>query len=164
MAYESIERLLSRRGEKVAAFMTVENAVGMAVLAGPFFVVGDLPILMRAVVIALAAVLGFLITTETEGMVFCERVLWRVRGELRLLVRGRTLTPDDLPGTRTFSHGHRAVAHGGIVRKSRRGRSPAAPIAVARSAQVQVSVVRRRESPHPTLSLLSEVPHVDRPA
>lgn len=126
MAYESVERLLSRRGEKVAAFMTVENAVGMAVLAGPFFALGDLPLLLRALAILLAAVLGFLITAETNGMMFCERVLWRLRGEARLLVRGRTLKPDDLPGTRTLAHGHRAVAHNGIVKKSRRVRAPSA--------------------------------------
>lgn len=130
MAYESIERLLSRRGEKVAAFVTVENAVGMAVVAGPLFAVGDLPLLLRAVAIGLAAALGFLITMETEGMMFCERVLWRARGQVRLGLRGRTLAPDDLPGTRSVAHGHRAVARDGIVRKARRNRADSAvPVA-----------------------------------
>jgi hypothetical protein len=123
MAYETIERLLSRRGEKVAAFLTVENAVGMAAAAGPLFVIGELPLLLRAAAVALAAMLGFLATMETDGMMFCERVLWRTRGQARLLLRGRTLTPDDLPGTRSGAHGHRAVARDGIVRKSRRGRA-----------------------------------------
>lgn len=125
MAYESIERLLSRRGEKIAAFLTVENAVGIAVLAGPFFVIGGIPLLPRALIIALAAALGVLATLETDGMLFCERLLWRARGEFRLLLRGRRLAPDDLPGTRAAILGHRAVAHTGAVRKSRR-RAPSA--------------------------------------
>lgn len=152
MAYQSIERLLSRRGEKVAAFLTVENAVGISVLAGPFLVVGDAPLLLRAGMAILAAVLGFLVTTETDGMMFCERVLWRVRGEARLLARGRTLAPDDLPGTRTVTSGHRAVAHNGIIRKSRYRRGPAG------------ALVRPRRDAHVATVAFPEVHHADRPA
>lgn len=134
MAYESIERLLSRRGEKIAAFLTVENAVGVAALAGPFFVIGGIALLPRAIIIVLAAALGVAITLETDGMLFCERLLWRARGECRLLLRGRTLSPEDLPGTRAAVAGHRAVAHAGAVRKSRRrGAAPAQATSAARA-------------------------------
>ncbi len=132
MAYESIERLLSRRGEKIAAFLTVENAVGIAVLAGPFFVAGGIPLLLRAVLIGLAALLGVLITLETAGMLFCARLLGGARGQVRLLLRGRALTPDDLPGTRAAVHGHRAVSHNGAVRKSLRQRPAATATLPAR--------------------------------
>lgn len=92
-------------------------------LAGPFFVAGGIPLLLRAVLIGLAALLGVLITLETDGMPSsCQRLLWRARGQVRLLLRGRALTPDDLPGTRAAIYGHRAVSRNGAVRKSLRQR------------------------------------------
>lgn len=118
-----IEQLRSRRGEKVAPFVTAENVVGMSVLAGPFFVMNELPILARIVLIVFGATLGYLITQESRGMMLCERVLWRIRGEFRLLLRGRTLAPSDLSGTRPSVIQHRAVARGGIVQKSRQHRA-----------------------------------------
>lgn len=143
MPYQMIEQLRSRRGEKVAAFMTAENAVGMGVLAGPFFVMNELPLLARIVLIVFGATLGYLITQESRGMMFCERVLWRLRGEFRLLLRGRTLTPADLSGTRRSTTLHRAVARGGIVQKSRQHRAEK-PLPVV--AQSRARIVSRRSN------------------
>jgi hypothetical protein len=163
MAYETIERLLSRRGEKVAAFLTVENAVGIAVCAGPIFAIGEMPLALRAVAVALGAALGVLITLETGGMMLCERVLWRLRGEARLLIRGRALSPDDLPGTRSVAHSHRAVGHGGIVRKSRRQRAEAGVAVRARALAPQPAALVREQAIQPVLPR-SEAQHADHPA
>lgn len=120
MPYQTIERLLSRRGEKVALMLTVENVAGIAALGGPVFMLAEgQPILLRAAAVLAAAVLGVLVTVETRGMIFYERVVWRARGQVRLLLKGRTVAPDDLPGTSAIARGHRAVARDGIVRKAR---------------------------------------------
>lgn len=143
MPYQMIEQLRSRRGEKVAPFATAENVVGMSVLAGPFFIMNELPMLVRIVLILFGATLGYLITQESRGMMFCERVLWRLRGEFRLLLRGRTLAPSDLAGTRRAVIQHRAVARGGIVQKSRQHKVATLSTAVI---QKRAHIVSRRNN------------------
>lgn len=155
MAYEMITRIRSRRGEKVAPFATVENAVGMALLGGPFFVLGELSLFVRIPLVVLGVVLGYLITQDLNGMMLCERVFWRLRGEANLLLIGRTITPDDLPGTRRTHIAHRAVARGGVVRKSRRERTPA-----VRTVTAQGPIIRRRVEHEQ----ISEPSHADHPA
>ncbi|MBC8163003.1 MAG: hypothetical protein H7Z42_17485 [Roseiflexaceae bacterium] len=148
MSYDHIEQLLSRRGEKVAAFLTVENAVGMAVFGLPFFLIDQMPMLVRAAAIVLGSILGFLLTNDTQGMMFCERMLWRVRGLLRPLMQGSTLAPEQLPGVRTATTLHRAVRRDEAVRKSRRHRAAAGPVAE--------HIVRRRAA-----APAREVAHAD---
>lgn len=146
MPYLNIEKLRSRRGEKVGPFITVENAIGMGLFAGPFFLMNDLHIVLRAILVILGVIVGVLVTQESRGMIFCERVLWRLRGQFRQLVRGNLITPSDLPGTRTMTMQHRAVARGGIVRKSRHQRAAqVVPPTVAERS----FVVRRRDSQSP---------------
>ncbi len=157
MPYQMIEQLRSRRGEKVAAFMTVENAVGMSVLAGPFFVMNELPILARVVLIVFSATLGYLITQESRGMMLCERVLWRLRGEFRLLLRGRTLAPSDLAGTRRVAVEHRAVARGGIVQKSRQHRHEKSLSTVILERQAQIVSRRNNALDDASASSLTQV-------
>jgi hypothetical protein len=99
MAYEQIEQISARKGEKVAAFLTIENAAGLIVTALPAYLLsGGLPFLLRAIVLVAAAALGVLATLEIGGLALYERLLWRGRGVLRTRFRGRRLTPEQFVG------------------------------------------------------------------
>lgn len=99
MPYHPISTL-SRRGEKIAPFLSIQNTIGMVVLAGPIWlIVAPAPGLLRFVAVIVGAGVGYLVTLDVRGMSLYERLLWVARGQVRILVRGRTITPADLPGT-----------------------------------------------------------------
>lgn len=99
MPYTPISNL-SRRGEKLAPFITVQNAVGMVALGGfGWLVASPFPGFLRFLVMALFAAVGYLVTVDVRGMSMYERVLWRLRGQFRRLLHGNAISPDDLPGT-----------------------------------------------------------------
>src|SRR6185503_18890851 len=104
MGYETTERFTSRRGEKFALGITVENLAGMggfgmlALMLG-----GSFAPPLRFGIALLAAVLGFLLTHERVGMLVIERAIWRLRGQTRIWLSGTTISPDDLPGTRSVA-------------------------------------------------------------
>jgi hypothetical protein len=99
MPYEHIEEILSRKSEKIALFLTVENAIGLIVAALPAYLLSQgLPFVLRILVVGAAALLGIVATLDVGGLTLFERIVWRVRGMLRMRVSGDTITPDQLSG------------------------------------------------------------------
>ncbi|MEI8166277.1 MAG: hypothetical protein WCG26_07855 [Chloroflexales bacterium] len=99
MPYVPISNL-SRRGEKVAPFVSIQNAVGMVIMGAlGWSATGMLPVLPRTAVVLMLMVNGYMMTVDVRGMSFYERRLWQLRGIVRSLLRGREIRPDDLPGT-----------------------------------------------------------------
>lgn len=99
MPYTPVSNL-SRRGEKIAPFVSVQNALGMVALAAIGWVASAaFPGPVQFFLTLLLAGTGYLITMDVKGMSLYERVLWQLRGRMRMLLRGKTLAPEDLPGT-----------------------------------------------------------------
>lgn len=128
MPYQPLTSIFARREEKVMRFLTFEQfAVGI-VFVGPALAVGrTLPLLLALPLFVAAVALTFAITLKHRGLAMHERLLWRLRGEIRLLVRGRTIGPEDLAGTRRYSGDVRATRRGGAVRVARRRDEPSRP-------------------------------------
>ncbi|NTW98099.1 MAG: hypothetical protein HGB28_06060, partial [Oscillochloris sp.] len=59
------------------------------------------------------------------GMALYERVVWRVRGQIRSLVRGRRITPADLPGMALARVTTIATLRGGPFQRHRTAPLPA---------------------------------------
>lgn len=155
--YQHIEHLLTRRGEKVAMFLTIEHMVGGGILAGAtMLVTGEIHLLVRIVIGLAAFALGMVITTEMDGMALYERVFWRVRGLVRQTMRGRVLTAEQLAGVQTRSD-HRAVREGGIARKVRqRAATTSAARPLVRS--VATAAVRRAPTATPVPAPMTPAP------
>jgi hypothetical protein len=69
MSYRMLEELQSRKKEKVAMFLTFENIIGLILLGFPIFVgSAALPLLLRVPVVAGAALLGVLLTLDSQGL------------------------------------------------------------------------------------------------
>lgn len=101
MPYEPITNL-SRRGEKIAPFISVQNAVGMVALGGlAWLFATPFPGVVRFIVTILLTAVGYLITMDLRGMSLFDRMMWLLRGRARTVLRGRVISPDDLPGTVT---------------------------------------------------------------
>lgn len=99
MPYQHIEEIQSRKSEKIALFLTVENALGLIIAALPAYLISNgLPFVLRVLIVGAAASLGVIATLDVGGMTFYERIVWRVRGALRQRVGGRTITPEQLTG------------------------------------------------------------------
>lgn len=97
MPYDPISPM-SRRGEKIAPFLTTQHVMGMIVLAAPTYTLcAPLPPTLRFVVTLLMVVLAYVLTSESRGMAPYERALWRLRGRARGLLRGTTISPAMLP-------------------------------------------------------------------
>lgn len=115
MPYHHIEEIQSRKSEKIAMFLTIENAMGLILAALPAYLISaNFPFVLRILVVGAAALLGIVATLEVGGMTFYERVVWRVRGALRQRVGPRTLTPDQLIGSVTVRR-DRPLAIGGPI-------------------------------------------------
>ena len=145
MAYQSIEQITSRGYEKVTMFLTVQQVFGLlsTLLPGAVFM-GALPDIggLRTIFMIVLALLGYVSATEMNGMAPYERILWQVRGFTRMLLRGRTIAPDDLPGaalqmrvpiswagSRVRLAAHPTSAHGMPTHPlSRRGRRAVVPV------------------------------------
>lgn len=99
MPYRMLEELQNRKNEKVALFLTFENMVGLLLIGFPFFALtGGLPLLLRAPLVIGAGAIGVFLTMDVGGMAFYERILWWVRGMLRMRTKGRSITPTLLVG------------------------------------------------------------------
>jgi hypothetical protein len=121
MAYEQIEQISVRKGEKVAAFLTIENAAGLLMTVLPTYLLsGGLPLLLRALVLALAAAVGIAATLEFRGLALYERLLWRGRGMLRVRLQGRRVTPEQLVGAPRSVRPDRPLAVNGPIRVVKR--------------------------------------------
>lgn len=116
MPYRTIEQITTRGYEKVAPFLTVQQLFGV--------IIGLIPgvNLMRwidgvlgVVVMLLVVLLSYLLTTEMDGMAPYERIMWHLRGLLRGVLMGTTLTPDDLPGVAVTTENTGISWEGGLV-------------------------------------------------
>ena len=97
MPYRMLEELQSRKKEKVAMFLTFENIVGL-ILLGFSVLIGSasLPLLVRAPLVAGTVLLGVFLILEAQSLPIYERVLWSVRGMIRIRTTGGILAPEDL--------------------------------------------------------------------
>jgi hypothetical protein len=115
MPYRTIENM-TRRGEKIAPFLTIENLVGLLISGTLGYVLkASLEGVWQFAFMAGCMGLGYLATLEVQGIVRYQRVIWRLRGSVASLVRGRALTPTDLPGSALQRH-VTVVRLGGSVR------------------------------------------------
>jgi hypothetical protein len=137
MPYQHIEQITERKGEKIALFLTAENAAGLMLAALPVYLISSsLPFWLRMIAMAGAALLGIVATLDVGGLALYERVVWRVRGLIRQRVMGRRVTPEQLAGAAIATRRERALRAGGpvqIVRQAggaaRRRAALAQPIA-----------------------------------
>ncbi len=117
MSHEMIDEIQSRRGEKVALFLTFENAAGLIVGVLPAFILSDaLPWWLRILIVLAAGAVGLLATLEVAGLAFYERVIWAVRGAIARRAAGERLTPEQLVGARAVGRRDRALPIDGPIR------------------------------------------------
>ena len=126
MAYEQLEEIRGRKGEKILLFLTVENLVGVVCLALPLYLATSAaPFLVRLVLLALASTLGYLVTIEIGGLALYERVVWTGRGWLRRRVLDGHLSPEQLSTGGSTVRADRALRVGGAIAAATRPRSVA---------------------------------------
>lgn len=124
MSYGMLEELQNRRKEKVAIFLTFENIVGLILVFFPVFLgSGGLPLLLRAPLCLGAALVGVALTLDVQGLAIYERVLWQLRGMVRLRTRGAIITPDDLAGAVAPATPERPLPLDGPIHPVERARS-----------------------------------------
>jgi hypothetical protein len=112
-----IDEIQSRKGEKVALFLTFENAAGLILGVLPAFILsGTLPWWLRLLLVLAAGAVGVLATLEVGGLAFYERLVWAVRGALAQRARGDLLTPEQLVGARAVGRRDRALPIDGPIR------------------------------------------------
>lgn len=117
MPHQMIDEIQSRRGEKVALFLTFENAAGLILGVLPAFVLsGPMPWWLRIPIVLVAGVVGVLATLEVGGLAFYERVAWAVRGSLARRATGGRITPEQLVGARALGQRDRALPIDGPIR------------------------------------------------
>ncbi len=106
MAYEQLEEIRSRKREKVALFLTAENMGGLLLATLPVYLATAQfqSFFLRVILLIMAAVFGVTITLEVAGLPMYERVLWRVRGFMRVNTAGAMLTPDQFSPVPVATH------------------------------------------------------------
>lgn len=119
MPYHQLEELGTRRHEKVALYLTFENAVGLIAGAMPaYLVLAATPGIVRILFTIVCGALGVMLTFDTAGLPMYIRLFWRVRGLIRIRTRGILIIPETLIGSphRATSGQARALRIGGAVR------------------------------------------------
>ena len=117
MSHEMIDEIQSRKGEKVALFLTFENAAGLILGVLPAFILsGALPWWLRILLVLAAGTVGVLATLEVGGLAFYERVTWAVRGTIAKRAAGERITPEQLIGARIAGRRDRALPIDGPIR------------------------------------------------
>ena len=118
MPYDHLEEIQSRRHEKIAMFLTLENAVGMLLLAFPAYLISvGLPFLLRVCIVVAAAALGVAVTLSIGGLTFYERLIWTVRGAIRRRIQGERIRPAQLIGATAAAQTERPLPRGGPIRR-----------------------------------------------
>ena len=119
MPHQMIDEIQSRKGEKVALFLTFENAAGLILGVLPAFILsGAMPWWLRILLVLAAGIVGVLATLEVGGLAFYERVTWAVRGAIATRAQGDQITPEQLIGAPVV--GRRDDDHYCHVRHDRR--------------------------------------------
>jgi len=117
MPHQMIDEIQSRKGEKVALFLTFENAAGLILGVLPAFILsGALPWWLRILLVLAAGIVGVLATLEVGGLAFYERLAWAVRGTLATRAVGERITAGQLVGAPTVGRRDRALPIDGPVR------------------------------------------------
>jgi hypothetical protein len=117
MPHEMIDEIQSRKGEKVALFLTFENAAGLILGVLPAFILsGALPWWLRILIVLAAGTVGVLATLEVGGLAFYERVTWAMRGTIAKRAAGERITPEQLIGARVAGRRDRALPIDGPIR------------------------------------------------
>ena len=117
MPHEMIDEIQSRKGEKVALFLTFENAAGLILGVMPAFLLsGAMPWWLRFLVVGVAGAVGVLATMEVGGMAFYERMLWVARGWTRQRTSGDRIAPEQLVGAKAIGRRDCALPIDGPVR------------------------------------------------
>jgi len=117
MSHDMIDEIQSRKGEKVALFLTFENAAGLILGVLPAFMLsGMLPWWLRILLVLAAGAVGVLATLEVGGLAFYERLAWAVRGAIAQRAAGDRITPDQLVGARAVGRRDRALPIDGPIR------------------------------------------------
>jgi hypothetical protein len=117
MPYFQIEQIHERKGEKVALMLTAENMAGLVIGVLPLYLIsGGWSFWLRATVMVLGGVLGVLATLDIGGLTPAERVIWLVRGFIRLRIYGNRITPEQLPGAAPAHREPRVLRANGPVR------------------------------------------------
>jgi hypothetical protein len=112
-----IDEIQSRKGEKVALFLTFENAAGLILGVLPAFILSAaMPWWLRILIVLASGVVGVLATLEVGGLAFYERVTWAIRGTIAKRAEGDRITPEQLIGAPTVGRRDRALPIDGPIR------------------------------------------------
>ncbi|GAB4440256.1 MAG: hypothetical protein OHK0015_36020 [Chloroflexi bacterium OHK40] len=126
-----IEELTSRKKEKIATFLTFESIVAVLICFMPVFMIsGSWPLLTRVPLCVAAAVAGYVLTVEVQGLPLYEHVQWTARGLFRLRVHGNRIGPEDLPGAVPAPDQDRVVAASGPIELVQRRPASTSPVAL----------------------------------
>jgi hypothetical protein len=117
MAYEQLEEIRSRKHEKVALFLTAQNMAGLIIVALPIYIATHQlsSVVLRTVLLILAATLGVSVTLDVAGLPLYERLLWRLRGAIRRRTGDGVVAPATFSGA-PLNQGDRAVPLHGPIR------------------------------------------------
>lgn len=159
MPHEMIDEIQSRKGEKVALFLTFENAAGLILGVLPAFILSStLPWFLRILIVLAAGAVGVLATLEVGGLAFYERVAWAVRGTIATRAEGERITPEQLIGARVAGRRDRALPLDGPIRAvpMRKGvsgqavRRPSVEIRPVQISSLDVADLRPIDAAQPT--------------
>ncbi len=118
MPYDQLEEIGARRHEKVALYLTFENAVGLIAGVVPAYVLlAQSGGVLRIILTVLGGIAGVIMTLDVAGMPIYACLLWHIRGVIRIRTRPTLITPADLTGTPVqVATGHaRALRVGGSI-------------------------------------------------
>lgn len=143
-----IEELTSRKKEKIATFLTFESIVAVLICFMPVFMIsGSWPLLTRVPLCAAAAVAGYVLTVEVQGLPLYEHVQWTARGLFRLHVHGNRIGPEDLPGAVPAPDQDRVVAASGPIELVQRHPADVQPAALLSSITIAARQSPEAEGP-----------------
>ena len=116
MPYEQLEEIRSRKQEKVAVFLTAQHVGGMLCVTVPVYIATlEFPFMLRTLIMIMAAILGIALTLEIGGLPCYERLLWRLRGAIRVRLGNTALSPEAFTGV-SAARLERALPAGGPIR------------------------------------------------
>jgi hypothetical protein len=132
MPYEHIEQIGDRSEERFALGLGARNVVGIMIGMLPMMLLsGNWPLLVRLPAMLTAMACGFIATITISGLPSYAWPIWWMRGHLTMLLNGRTITPEQLPGV-SQPIMRAPIRVGGPIRAARRasvrGTTVAAPM------------------------------------